>query len=250
MTAYRSTNAYRQDLLQYNGGVNVVVTPATVAATATVPAVSVASNSTVSLAVITGTVTVPSVTVTEGSGVSFSVTTVATAATVPSVTVTEGVGVAFTVGTISGAATAPAVTVAEGTGVSVALSAVTAVAVTPDATVTGGTGVSATVSVIEGTTNVPSTNLLMRFAPENILPQIDVVQYQVNDPARRLARFRTPGRKGRNVFMLSNGSVTTRQPHDPNTISRTLLGGHEWPTDLTSEEITSLLDSSYAVEVS
>ncbi len=225
MTAYRSSNDYRQDTLRYDGGTNVTVAAATIAATATLPAVSIAVDQTV------------------------SVSTIATAATTPAVTVQTGVTVS--VATVSTSGLIPDPTITEGTGVTVAPAAVAATVTIPDSTVTEGTGVLVAPSQINGSSTIPLLNLLTRFVPttENILPQIDVVPYHTNDPARRLARFRTPGERGRNVFILTSGVVTTRQPGDPATISRTLLGGHESPTDLTSEEVNALIGAGFAVEV-
>ena len=84
----------------------------------------------------------------------------------------------------------------------------------------------------------------------NILPQVDVVPYHTNDPARRLARFRTPGARGRNIFILTNGA---RSPTVTQTIRQQLvgqmLGGHESPTDLTSEELDALVGAGFTVEV-
>jgi len=277
MTAYRSSNAYRKDLLRYDGTVvvNVTVTPAVIAGTSTAPAVTVTEGSgvTVTPAVIAATSTAPAVTVSEGTGVTVTPAAIATAATtpavtveillvvnadtvagtaaLPAVTVTEGAGVTVNVATVSGSGLIPDPTVTEGTGATVTPAAVAATSTVPAPTVTEGTGVSVAPSQIDGSSTVPSLDLAMRFVPttENILPQVDVVPYHTNDPARRLARFRTPGARGRNVFILTSGAVTTRQPGDPATISRTLLGGHESPTDLTSEELDALVGAGFTVEV-
>ena len=225
MTAYRSSNDYRQDALRYDGGTNVTVAPAVIAATSSVPAVSVAVDQTVSVSTIAAAVTTPAVTV--RAGVTVSVATVSTSGLIPDPTVPEGTGVTV----------APAVVAASST--------------VPDPTVAEGTGVSVAPSQIDGSSAIPSLDLSMRYVPtlENILPQLDVVPYFTNDPARRLARFRTPGLRGRNVFILTSGAVTTRQPIDPTLVSRELLGGHESPTDLTSEELNALIGAGFAVEV-
>ena len=277
MTAYRSTNDYRQTLLRYDGAVvvNVTVTPAVIAGTSTVPAVTVTEGAgvTVTPAAIAGTSTVPAVTVTEGTGVTVTPGVIATAATIPAVTVeillvvnvdtvegaatlpavtvTEGAGVTVSPATITGSGLIPDPTVTEGTGITATPTAVAATVTVPDPTVTEGTGITVTPPQISASSTMPAVSLAMRYVPttENILPQIDVVPYHVNDPARRLARFRTPGERGRNVFILTSGAVTTRQPGDPATISRTLLGGHESPTDLTSEELDALVGAGYTVEV-
>ena len=57
MTAYRSTNTYREDLLRYDGGVNVIVTPAAVAGSATLGA-TVSISVTVAPAAIAGSAAV------------------------------------------------------------------------------------------------------------------------------------------------------------------------------------------------
>ena len=251
MTAYRSTNTYRKDLLRYDGGTNVIVTPATITATSTAPAVTVTEGAgvTVSPAVIATAATTPAVTV--EIVVTVQASTVTGTAALPAVTVTEGTGVTVNVATVSVSGLIPDPTVTEGTGVTVTPAAVAATVTVPDPTVTEGTGVSVAPSQIDGSSTVPSLDLSMRFVPttENILPQVDVVPYHTNDPARRLARFRTPGARGRNIFILTSGAVTTRQPGDPATISRTLLGGHESPTDLTSDELNALVGAGFTVEV-
>jgi len=277
MTAYRSTNTYRQDLLRYDGTVivNVTVTPAVIAGTSTAPAVTVTEGTgvTVTPAAIAATSTAPAVTVSEGTGVTVSpaviaataalpavtveillvvyADTVTSTAALPAVTVTEGTGVTVNAATVSGSGLIPEVTVSEGTGVTVTPAAVAATSTVPDPTITEGAGVTVARPQIAATSTVPSLDLSMRYVPtiENILPQIDVVPYHTNDPARRLARFRTPGARGRNIFILTSGAVTTRQPGDPTLISRTLLGGHESPTDLTSEELDALVGAGYTVEV-
>lgn len=274
MTAYRSTNTYRQDLLRYDGGTNVIVAPATIAATSTAPAVTVTEGAGVTVAAVTIAATttvpavqifqsqtinldtigavaaVPAVTVTEGAGVTATVATVAATSTVPAVTVTEGAGVTVDLSTVSSSGLVPDVTVTEGVGVT-ATGAIAATSTVPDPTITEGTGVTVARPQIATVGTVQPVNLSMRYLAitENILPQIDVVPYHTNDPARRLARFRTPGARGRNVFILTSGAVTTRQPADPTTISRTLLGGHESPTDLTSDEFDALIGAGYNVEV-
>ena len=251
MTAYRSSNDYRQDLLRYDGGVNVTVAGSAVAGTSTVPGVTVTQGAgvTVTPAVIATAATTPAVTVTADANVAAS--TITGTAAVPSVTVTQGAGVTVSLSTVAVAGTIPDPTVTQGTGVTVTPSAVAAAATAPEATVGEGAGITVTPSQIDGVATVPSIDLAMRYVPttENIVPQLDVVPYFTNDPARRLARFRTPGARGRNVFILTSGAVTTRQPVNPALVSRELLGGHESPTDLTSEELDALVGAGYSVEV-
>ncbi len=208
MTAYRSSNDYRQDTLRYDGGVNVTVAPAVIAATSSVPAVSIAVSQTVSASTIATAATTPAVTV--RTGVTVNATTVSVSGLVPGLVVTEGAGVTVEPDAVVAAATQPAVTVVQGKGVTV-----------------------------EASRYVPTV--------ENILPQVDVVPYHTNDPARRLARFRTPGARGRNVFILTDGTATTRQPVVASRISRELLGGHEPPEDLAPEEFAALVAGGFSV---
>lgn len=251
MAAYRSSSDYRQDLLRYDGGVNVTVAVSTVTGTSTVPAVTVTQGAgvTVTPAVIATAATTPAVTVTGDANAAAS--TITGVAALPSVTVAQGAGVTVSLSTVAAVGTIPDPTVTQGTGVTVTPAAVAAAATTPDVTVGEGAGITVAPSQVDGTTTVPSIDLFMRYVPtvENIVPQVDVMPYYVNDPARRLARFRTPGARGRNVFILTSGAVTTRQPGDSTTISRTLSGGHESPTDLTSSELDALIGAGFTVEV-
>ena len=278
MTAYRSSNAYRQTLLRYDGEVvvNVTVTPAVIAGTSTAPAVTVTEGSgvTVTPAVIAATSTAPAVTVSEGTGVTVTPAVIATAATTPAVTVKINVWFQCQHNCRYGSTTRSHRYRGHGCHSqrcyrvwfwthsrpdryrrhrchSCTPAAVAATVTVPDPTVTEGAGVSVAPSQVSGVSTLPPLSLSMRFVPttENILPQVDVVPYHTNDPARRLARFRTPGARGRNIFILTSGAVTTRQPGDPATISRTLLGGHESPTDLTSEELDALVGAGFTVEV-
>lgn len=207
-------------------------------------------NVTVTPAVIAGTTAVPAVTVTEGTGVTVSPATVAATSGVGAVTVTEGQGVTVSPATIVGTVTIEG---DAGTtiGARIEPDPIAATAAVGEVTVTEGVGVTVSPATIAAAGNVPDLGLASRvvMTSENILPQVDVVPYHVNDPARRLARFRTPGARGRNVFILTTGSVTTRQPADPASVSRTLFGGHESPDDLTSTELTALIAAGYSVEV-
>ena len=112
MTAYRSSNDYRQDLLRYDGTVvvNVTVTPAVIAGTSTAPAVTVTEGAgvTVAPAVIAATSTAPAVTVGEGTGVTVTPAVIATAATTPAVTVQ--INITVQASTVTGTAALPTAT--------------------------------------------------------------------------------------------------------------------------------------------
>jgi len=277
MTAYRSTNTYRQDLLRYDGTVvvNVTVTPAVIAGTSTAPAVTVSEGTgvTVTPAVISATTTAPAATVSEGTGVTVAPAVIVTAATTPAVTV-EILLVVY-VDTVTGTAALPAVTLTEGAGVTVNLATVSVSGLIPEVTVSEGTGVTATgiiealaafpaLTITEGSdtsvtrptincsVTVPDPGLEMRIiltadAPGALL---DVLPYNVISIERRWkSRWAAPARRGKNIFILTDNTVTNRHPNDVSTISRQILGGHESPTDLSSEERTLLFNAGYSFEV-
>jgi hypothetical protein len=152
--------------------------------------------------------------------------------------------------TIEGLAAVPAPTLTLGQGVTVSPAVIVATT-TADASVVVGQGATAAPVEVRVLAAIPDLGLkrLVVLPTSNILPQIDVIPYHVFDPARSLARFRTPGAKGRNVFILTNGSVTTQQPGNSALISRTIYGGHESPDDLTSTELDALVAAGYSVEV-
>lgn len=251
MSAYRSTGTYRQNL-QYDGGEAINVTPYRSEITYR-SSIKYSGNvlvTIVSPATITAAAAVPVPTIVEGAGVTVTVATVATTVIVPVQYVFQGGGIDVVSATIVAISTVPSVTVSVGTGIAVAFETVAATTTVFDPFISLGWTVVFE-NPVTGISTVPSLNLLMRNVPiyETIGPQIDVVLYPTISPARRLARFFTSGSRGRNVFILTNGSATTRQPTDHSTISRTLLGGHESPDDLTSEEIDALLAAGIGVEV-
>jgi len=61
--------------------------------------------------------------------------------------------------------------------------------------------------------------------------------------ARRLAIHRGKTSKGTNIFIINDTTVTTVQPADLSTVTRTMYGGHDIPDDLTANEITLLVAS-------
>jgi hypothetical protein len=263
MTAYRSTNTYRQDLLRYDGGTNVIVTPATIAATSTVPAVTVTEGAGVTVAAVTiaatttvpavqifqsqtinldaiaATATTPAVTVTEGTGVSFTVSTVDTTSTAPAVTITEGVGVTVNVSTVSTSGLIPESTVTEGVGVTVTSDLIVTVSTAPDVVVTGGTiQVTAAVSVDLET---------YAINPRVGAAVLDVQPYHVVSPNRRWKSHLGGFTRPTNIVILNDGTVTDREPVDRTLVSKVIGGGRNMP--LTDEDISTLLNANYALEV-
>ena len=263
--AYRTSRDYRTSGLYRLVEQDATVNASTIACTATVPAVTVTAFANVAVAVIAGTTTVPATTVTGTASVTPSV--IATSATTPSATISGTASVAPSV--IAGVATTPSATIS-GTA-SVAPSVISTAATTPSVTVTGDAGIAP--SVIAGTSTVPSVTVSMdqnitatviqastsidqllfrkKYVPvfENTVPTLDVTPFPVDSPARNLRRFYPPTARGVNIFILTDGSVTTRQPADVSTVSRTIYGGHESPTDFTEDELNSLKDAGYGIEV-
>ena len=234
MTAYRSSSDYRQDLLQYNGGLSVIGTVtlsyggAVVAAAGTSGADGTVTASYGGAVVATGKRTATGVAVAAYGSV---VTATGVVSIVGVASLSYG-GAVVVIGT-SGA---DGVSVVSYGGAVSATGTVTAV----------GVGVAVYVNAVEAT---GTTYLLRLVLPtENTLSPLDVPKYHVVSASRNLARFMSPGGRQRNVWILTSGVVTTRQPADMSTVSRSILGGHVPPDDLSSEERTLLTDAGYSFE--
>tara|TARA_R100001463_G_scaffold2185_1_gene9245 strand:- start:3537 stop:3896 length:360 start_codon:yes stop_codon:yes gene_type:complete len=108
-----------------------------------------------------------------------------------------------------------------------------------------------TVTLIEASTSVDQLLFHRKYVPVfgNTVPTLDVTRFPVISPARNLRRFYPPTARGVNIFILNDGSVTTRQPADVSKVSRTIYGGHESPTDFTDEELNALKNAGYGIEV-
>jgi hypothetical protein len=61
--------------------------------------------------------------------------------------------------------------------------------------------------------------------------------------ANRLAAHRTPTARGRNVYLLTDGTYTENQPGDMTTVSRVYYGGHD--IEVTADEVASLTAAGY-----
>ena len=271
MTAYRSTNTYREDLLRYDGGVNVIVTAGTVATTTTAPAVTVSvgtgvtvaattvacvvtvpavaiyQSQTINLDAIAATATTPAVTVTEGTGVSFTVSTVDTTSTAPTVTITEGVGVTVNVSTVSTSGLIPESTVTEGVGVTVTSDLIVTVSTAPDVVVTGGTGVTPILTTIQVTAAVSVDLETYAVNPRVGAAVLDVQPYHVVSPNRRWKSHLGGFTRPTNIVILNDGTVTDREPVDRTLVSKVIGGGRDVP--LTDEDILTLINANYALEV-
>lgn len=226
--------------------------PPVIAAVATMPAVTVTTTgaAVVNASTIAAVATTPAVTVTNGAGVTVAAGVVAAAATTPAVTVTAGTGVTVTAGTIATTAAMPAVTIVLSVDVTVSASVIAAVATCPELTVFVGAGTSVSPPTVACSTTF-GLDIATRMILEADLPAalLNVEPYHVTNIERRWkSRFAT-ARRGKNIFILTDDTITTRYPINPSTISRQILAGHESPTDLSSEEITLLVDAGYSFEV-
>ncbi len=66
--------------------------------------------------------------------------------------------------------------------------------------------------------------------------------------ANRLAYHRPPTSRGRNVYLLNDGTFTENQPSDMATVSKTYHGGHE--NEVTETEATALTAAGYGAYIS
>ena len=233
MTAYRSSNDYRQDLLLYNGGLSVIGTVTlgyggAVAATGTSGADGTATASYGGAVVATGKRNPLGVAVAAyGSAV--------TATGVVSIVGVASLGYGGAV-VVTGTSGADGVSVLSYGGAVSATGTVTAV----------GVVAAVYVNAVEATGTAYLSRLVL--PTENTLSPLDVPKYHVVSASRNLARFMSPGGRQRNVWILTSGVVTTRQPADMSTVSRVILGGHVPPNDLSSEERALLVDAGYSFE--
>lgn len=69
----------------------------------------------------------------------------------------------------------------------------------------------------------------------------------VSPPGNALFRHYGTVVEGRNVFILTNGTVTENDPYDPTTIAHTLFGGHVEP--ITDAEATLLTAAGYGAYI-
>ena len=280
-TQYRSEIAYRASGVAY--GTPTTITPATIAATATIPAdfqfeyrqsgQAYRNSYDYRQALISG-------------NVYLVVATPATVAVTTSITATGGLPATITPTTIAAVAAVPAVDVdANYIHVDAGIAAIgavpaptllTGVVLTP-ATITGVGGVDPITGVnivkpatIVGVAAVPDATLethvtpatiavdwigndarqLYSFYPgaEALVPPVGL-RNQPTPAAYALARHYIARPRARNLFIIEGTSVQDYLPVDTTTVTRWLLGGHFPPSDLTPSEISLLEASGYPIDV-
>jgi len=220
---YRQTGVdYRQTGVSYRGVQDAAVAPAVVAGVAAVPSPTVSGDAGVAPGVVTATAAVLASTVSGAAGVSAA--TIVAVAAVPSATAAGHANV--TAGVVAAAGAVPAATASQ------------TASVTPD--------------TIPALAAVPTPDQVRRVTLDttNTLPSLAKgdTDYRPLTAANRLARHYSPRAKGVNVWIAS-GAVTTTQPSDNTTITRTLYGGHEGPDDLTETESDLLAAAGYRIDV-
>jgi hypothetical protein len=279
VTQYRQTGVqYRASGVAY--GAPTVVTPATIAATATVldevnvqyrePGLAYRNNYTYSqsdtgIVEVVATVTTVTATVAFSAAASIeaniSVSTIAGVAALPGAGVTANyVDIAevdmsavaalptptlradrvLSVSTIAGVGTISGTAVVDLLPATIAATA-TVPAVTISAHATPGD-----IAV----TSAVGTDQMYTFypGPTNKTPTIGL-RNQPTPAAYALMRHYSPRPKADNLFIINNSSVQNFMPADASTVTRTLYGAHLPPTDLTATEISLLKASGFPIDV-
>ena len=279
MTQYRQTGVqYRASGVAY--GSPTTVTPATIAATATVldevnvqyrePGLAYRNNYTYSqsdtgIVEVVATVTTVTATVAFSAAASIeaniSVSTIAGVAALPGAGVTANyVDIAevdmsavaalptptlradrvLSVSTIAGVGTISGTAVVDLLPATIAATA-TVPAVTISAHATPGD-----IAV----TSAVGTDQMYTFYPgsTNKTPTIGL-RNQPTPAAYALMRHYAPRPKADNLFIINNSSVQNFMPADASTVTRTLYGAHLPPTDLTATEISLLKASGFPIDV-
>lgn len=279
MTQYRQTGVqYRASGVAY--GSPTTITPATIAATATVldevnvqyrePGLAYRNNYTYSqsdtgIVEVVATVTTVTATVAFSAAASIeaniSVSTIAGVAALPGAGVTANyVDIAevdmsavaalptptlradrvLSVSTIAGVGTISGTAVVDLLPATIAATA-TVPAVTISAHATPGD-----IAV----TSAVGTDQMYTFypGPTNKTPTIGL-RNQPTPAAYALMRHYSPRPKADNLFIINNSSVQNFMPADASTVTRTLYGAHLPPTDLTATEISLLKASGFPIDV-
>jgi hypothetical protein len=92
----------------------------------------------------------------------------------------------------------------------------------------------------------PTDNYSRKVLPEMFTKGI--VLSQDERLANRLASHVAPTARGRNVYLLNNGTYTENQPGDMDTVAKTYYGGHD--IEVTDAEVASLTAAGYGAYIS
>ena len=280
-TQYRSEIAYRASGVAY--GTPTTITPATIAATATIPVdfefeyrqsgQAYRNSSDYRQGLITG-------------NAYLVVATPATVGVTTSITATGGIPITVSVSTIAAVAAVPAVDIdANYIHVDAGIAAICAVpaptiltgALMTPATIAGVAALPAPTpevvviaNHVSGTGAVPDPTREWHVLPGTItctttmgeepvytllempytmtLPPVGLRQ-DATPAAYALRRHYAMQRKGTNLINVNGTSIQTFPPADWSTVTRWIYGGHASPKDLTSSEIALLIANGYAIDV-
>ncbi len=279
MTQYRQTGVqYSESGVAY--GAPIVVTPATIAATATVLdevsvqyresglayrnnyAYSQPDTGIVEIVATVATVTATTaLSATGGIEVDISASTIAGVAALPGPGVTANY-IDIEEVDLSGVAALPTPTLRADQILTVSTIAVTT-------TISGTAVVDLLPATIAATATVPAVSVSAHVTPSDIAVISAVGTDQMytfypgstnktpavglrNQPtpaAYALMRHYSPRPKADNLFIINNSSVQNFMPADASTVTRTLYGAHLPPTDLTATEISLLKASGFPIDV-
>ena len=280
-TQYRSEIAYRASGVAY--GTPTTITPATIAATATIPVdfefeyrqsgQAYRNGYDYRQGIITGNaylvVATPatvgvttSITATGGIPITVSVSTIAAVAAVPAVDIDANY-VHVDTG-IAAAASLPTPTILTGALLTPATIAGVAAILTPTPEVevianhVSGTGAVPAPTkewhILPGTITCTTTMgeepvyTLLEMPYTMTLPPVGLRQ-DATPAAYALRRHYAMQRKGTNLIIVNGTSIQTFPPADWSTVTRWIYGGHASPKDLTSSEIALLIANGYAIDV-
>jgi len=281
-TQYRQSGVvYRASGVAY--GTPTTITPATIAATATIPTdfqfeyrqsgqayrnsfdyrQGLITGNTYLVVATPATVGVTtSITATGGIPITVSVSTIAAVAAVPAVDIDANY-IHVDAG-IAAICAVPAPTVITGALLTPATIAGVAAlpAPTPEVVVianhAGGTGAVPDPTrewhVLPGTITCTTTMgeepvyTLLEMPYTMTLPPVGVPE-EASRLAYGLRRHYAMERKGTNLIIINNTSIQTFPPSDWSTVTRWIYGGHASPTDFTSTEIALLIADGYSIDV-
>ena len=279
MTQYRQTGVqYSESGVAY--GAPIVVTPATIGATATVlDEVSVQYRESGLAYRNNYTYSQPD------TGIVEIVATVTTVTATTVLSATGGVEADISASTIAGVAALPGAGVTANY-VDIAEVDMSAVAALPTptlradqvlsvstiagvGTISGTAVVDLLVPTIAATATVPAVTISAHATPGDIAVTSAVgtdrmytfypgstnktptigLRNQPTPAAYALMRHYAPRPKADNLFIINNSSVQNFAPADVSTVTRTLYGAHLPPTDLTATEISLLKASGFPIDV-
>ena len=281
-TQYRQSGVvYRASGVAY--ATPTTITPATIAATATIPTdfefeyrqsgqayrnsydyrqALISGNAYLVVATPATIGVTTSITATGGIPITVSVSTIAAVAAVPAVDIDANY-IHVDAG-IAAICAVPAPTVITGALMTPATIAGVAAlpAPTPEVVVianhVGGTGAVPDPTrewhVLPGTITCTTTMgeepvyTLLEMPYTMTLPPVGVPE-EATRLAYGLRRHYAMERKGTNLIIINNTSIQTFPPSDWSTVTRWIYGGHASPTDFTSTEIALLIADGYSIDV-